>query len=48
MAFGEPTFLTEKPWVELMDKMWLEDASDWHPKEKMYDLMLQIQALGER
>src|SRR4051812_9851779 len=48
LALSEPTFLNEKPWVELMDEMWLEDASDWHPKEKMYDLMLETQALGEK
>ncbi|CZT12324.1 uncharacterized protein RCO7_09046 [Rhynchosporium graminicola] len=48
IALDEPTFLNEKPWVELMGKMWLEDISDWHPKEKMYDLMLEIHALGEK
>ncbi|KAK0110175.1 hypothetical protein ONS95_002826 [Cadophora gregata] len=48
LAFSESTFLNERPWVELMEKMWLEDASDWHPKEKMYDLMLETHALGEK
>ncbi|KAL2069368.1 hypothetical protein VTL71DRAFT_15706 [Oculimacula yallundae] len=48
LTFSEPTFLNEKPWVDLMDKMWLDDVSDWHPKEKMYDLMLETQGLGEK
>ncbi|KAL5317137.1 hypothetical protein ACEPPN_014231 [Leptodophora sp. 'Broadleaf-Isolate-01'] len=48
LTFSEPTFLNEKPWVELMDRMWVDDASDWHPKEKMYDLMLETHWLGEK
>ncbi|KAG4433522.1 hypothetical protein IFR05_011005 [Cadophora sp. M221] len=48
LAFSEPTFLNEKPWVELMGKMWVDDVSDWHPKERMYDLMLETQGLGEK
>ncbi|KAH7308839.1 hypothetical protein BKA65DRAFT_543657 [Rhexocercosporidium sp. MPI-PUGE-AT-0058] len=48
LTFSEPTFLNDRPWVELMEKMWVQDVSDWHPKEKMYDLMLETQGLGER
>lgn len=40
MLFGEKSFLSTKPWIDLMQEMWLGDyASEWSPRERLLDIM---------
>lgn len=47
LIYSEPSFLSDHSWTSLMTKMWNEDlAKQWHPKEKLFDLMLACSSLG--
>jgi len=40
MLFGERSFLATKPWIDLMQEMWLDDyAVEWSPRERLLDIM---------
>ncbi len=48
LIFPERSFLCEEPWKQLMRQMWEEDGADWHPKEGLFDLMLECGSLSEK
>jgi len=49
LIYSQPSFLEEKPWKNLMDKIWEGTLIvDWHPKEALFDLMLECSELSQR
>jgi hypothetical protein len=49
LIYQEPTFLTQLDWMSLTSRMWSDDHSkSWHPKEALFDLMIECSALSNR
>lgn len=49
LIYSEPTFLHQKSWKAVMNKIWEGDlGGEWHPKESLFDLMLDCSALSQR
>ena len=47
LIYEEPTFLVEDCWKSLTERIWDENMSkDWHPKEALFDLMIECSALS--
>ncbi|RDW64673.1 hypothetical protein BP6252_10324 [Coleophoma cylindrospora] len=46
LIYNDISFLFEDQWVSLMGRIWEEDIADWHPKEKLFDLMLSCSELS--
>ncbi|KAF2814887.1 uncharacterized protein BDZ99DRAFT_485431 [Mytilinidion resinicola] len=45
LIYQDATFLAEPEWVRLAQQLREEDVESWHPKEAMYDLMLECSVL---
>lgn len=48
LVYSEPTFLVEEGWKSMMERIWIENGRDWHPKEALFDLMVECTALSHR
>lgn len=48
LIYSEPTFLHEESWKLVTNRIWEESLTDWHPKEALFDLMLECSALSQR
>lgn len=49
LIYSEPSFLSEDGWINLTTRMWDgELASQWHPKEELFDLMVSCSSLARR
>jgi hypothetical protein len=41
------TFLAEPAWKDLLNRIWAEDSSDWHPKESLFDIIADVVTLSQ-
>lgn len=49
MLFQERSFLSTKPWIDLMQGMWQGDyAGEWNPRERLLDIMTLVADLCVR
>ena len=49
MLFSKRSFLSQKPWTDLMNDLWAEAyVSDWSPRESLLDVMTLISDLCVR
>ena len=49
IIYSEPSFLCDEDWKSLAEQIWHGDlASEWHPKEALFDLMLDCSALADQ
>jgi hypothetical protein len=49
LIYSSETFLAQENWQGLMENMWSgENATGWHPKEALYDLMISCSTLSVR
>ena len=47
LIYSSETFLAQGSWQGLMENMWSgENATEWHPKEALYDLMVSCSTLN--
>ena len=49
LIYSEPSFLHQQAWKTIMSSMWEGDLiGEWHPKEDLFDLMLECSELSQR
>lgn len=49
LIYSEPTFLHQESWKAVSTRLWEGSLlNEWHPKEALFDLMLECSALSQR
>ena len=49
IVFNETSFLTQPPWTDFLGDMWTSDhVLEWHPRERLLDIMVLVSDLCAR
>ncbi|KZF21795.1 hypothetical protein L228DRAFT_160023 [Xylona heveae TC161] len=40
----DETFLAQRPWRDLVAQIWAVSTADWHPKEALFDILVDVAA----